>query len=109
MKRGIWRCWKCKRHWVYNVEDRIESLDKICHKCGRRNRATIWRKPGRRGRHQKTVVMGRPSYMPLHALQEEAKRRNAAMGRPRKFEGFKQASKLDVDPVGRMFEVKKDE
>ena len=87
----------------------MESLDKICHKCGRRNRATIWRKPGRRGRHQKTIVMGRPSYMPLHALDQEVKRRNAAMGRPRKFEGFKQASKLDVDPVGRMFEVKKDE
>jgi len=47
--------------------------------------------------------------MPLHALQEEVKRRNAAMGRPKKFEGFKQASKLDTDPVGRMFEVKKDE
>jgi len=46
--------------------------------------------------------------MPLQALREEAKRRNAAMGRPRKFEGFKQASKLDVDPVGRMFEVKKE-
>jgi hypothetical protein len=43
--------------------------------------------------------------MPLHALQEEVKRRNAAMGRPKKFEGFKQASKLDTDPVGRMFEV----
>jgi len=95
MKRGIWRCWKCKRHWVYNVADRIESLDKICLKCGRRNRATIWRKPGRRGRHQKTIVMGRPSYMPLHALQEEAKRRNAAMGRPRKQEGFTRASELE--------------
>ena len=53
--------------------------------------------------------MCRPSYMPLHALQEEVKRRNAAMGRPKKFEGFKQASKLDTDPVGRMFEVRKDE
>jgi len=87
----------------------MESLDKICHKCGRRNRATIWRKAGRRGRHQKTIVMCRPSYMPLHALAQEVKRRNAAMGRPRKFEGFKQASTLDVDPVGRMFEVKKND
>ena len=81
----------------------MESLDKICHKCGRRNRATIWRKPGRRGRHQKTIVMGRPSYMPLHALQEEARRRNDAMGRPRKREGFTRASELEE------FRVRKDE
>ena len=72
----------------------MKSLDKICHGCGRRNRAMIWRKPGRRGRHQKTIVMGRPSYMPLHALQQEAKRRNAAMGRPRR-EGFVRASELE--------------
>jgi len=41
--------------------------------------------------------------MPLHALQEEAKRRNAAMGRPRKQEGFTRASKLEE------YGVKKDE
>jgi len=33
--------------------------------------------------------------MPLHALQEEALRRNAAMGRPRKQEGFTRASELE--------------
>jgi len=32
--------------------------------------------------------------MPLHALHQEAKGRNAAMGRPRKSEGFMRASKL---------------
>jgi len=47
--------------------------------------------------------MNRPSYMPLHALQEEAKRRNAAMGRPRKQEGFTRASELEE------FRVRKDE
>ena len=73
----------------------MKSLDKICHGCGRRNRAMIWRKPGRRGRHQKTIVMGRPSYMPLQALREEAKRRNASMGRPRKQGGFTRASELE--------------
>ena len=103
MKRGIWRCWKCKRHWVYNVDDRVEKLDKICHGCGRRNRATIWRKEGRRGRHAKAMVMCRPSYMPLHALDQEVKRRNAAMGRPRKREGFTRASELEE------FRVRKDE
>ena len=91
----------------------MESLDKICHGCGLRNRATIWRKPGRRGRHQKTIVMGRPSYMPLHARDQEAKRRNAAMGRPRSIgfqrvpgggpEGFTRASELEE------FRVRKDE
>jgi hypothetical protein len=103
MKRGIWRCWKCKRHWVYNVEDRVESLDKICHGCGRRNRATIFRRPGLRGRKAKALVFCRPSYMPLHALQEEVKRRNAAMARPRKREGFTRASELEE------FRVRKDE
>ena len=43
--------------------------------------------------------------MTLHALQEEVKRRNAAMGRPKKFEGVKQASKLETEVVGRKFEV----
>jgi len=33
--------------------------------------------------------------MPLHALQEEVKRRNAAMARPRKREGFVRASTLE--------------
>jgi hypothetical protein len=33
--------------------------------------------------------------MPLQALREEAKRRNAAMGRPRKQEGFTRASELE--------------
>jgi len=94
MKRGIWRCFQCRRHWVYNLEDHIEKLDKICHGCGRRTRGTIWRKPGRRGREAKGEIRCRPSYMPLHALQEEAKRRNAAMGRPKKSESFMRASKL---------------
>ena len=46
--------------------------------------------------------MCRPSYMPLHALDQEVKRRNAAMGRPRR-EGFTRASELEE------FRVRKDE
>ena len=47
--------------------------------------------------------MCRPSYMPLHALDQEVKRRNAAMARPRKREGFTRASELEE------FRVRKDD
>ena len=94
MQRGIWRCSRCKRHWGYNVDDHVHKLDKICHGCGMRNRGTIWRQPGRRGRDSTMTIRLRPSYMPLHAIQEEVKRRNAAMGRPRKSNGFMRATEL---------------
>ena len=59
------------------------KIDKICHKCGKRNRATINTKVGNRGRSSRTVIMQRPSYMPVHALHAEARERNRQMGRPK--------------------------
>ena len=83
MHRGIWRCARCKRHWIYNLEPTTIKIDKICRKCGKRNRATISGKIGNRGRSSRTVVKPRPSYMPVHALHAEARERNKQMGRPK--------------------------
>ena len=92
MKRGLWHCSRCKRIWIYNVEDHIMKLDKICHGCGKRNRATIYRKPGKRGRGRKTIVEPRPSYMPLHALEKERQNKMAYKGKPTK--SFRRASEI---------------
>lgn len=107
MLRGLWRCARCKRHWTYNVERTTKKLDKICRKCGKRNRATIQSKIGNRGRSSSTSIMMRPSYMPPHALQAEAFERNKQMGRPKQKKAsdtFQKAStRLSEDVKGVQF------
>lgn len=107
MRRGIWRCARCKRHWTYNLEPTTKKLDKICRKCGKRNRATIASQPGNRGRSSSTQILIRPSYMPPHALQAEAHERNRQMGRPKQKKAsdtFQKAStRLSEDVKGVQF------
>jgi len=89
------------------LDPTTKKLDKICRKCGKRNRATIDGKIGNRGRSSSTAIMMRPSYMPPHALQAEAFERNKQRGRPKQKKAsdtFQKAStRLSEDVKGVQF------
>ena len=105
MKQGLWQCGQCRQWWIYKVEPHTERLNRECLRCGKRVRATIDRRPGRRGRPATVRVEQRPSYMPHSALEHERQARNKHWRRRPAIDEFTRASKLEE--WGRM--VKKNE
>ena len=95
MKQGLWQCGQCRQWWIYKVEPHTERLNRECLRCGKRVRATIDRRPGRRGRPATVRVEQRPSYMPHTALEHERQARNKHWRRRPAVDEFTRASKLE--------------
>ena len=95
MKQGLWQCGQCRQWWIYKVEPHTERLNRECLRCGKRVRATIDRRPGRRGRPATVRVEQRPSYMPHSSLEHERQARNKHWRRRPAIDEFTRASKLE--------------
>jgi len=95
MKQGLWQCGQCRQWWIYKVEPHTTLLNRECLRCGKRVRATIDRRPGRRGRPATVRVEQRPSYMPHSALEHERQARNKHWRRRPAIDEFTRASKLE--------------
>ena len=100
MKQGLWQCGQCRQWWIYKVEPHTTLLNRECLRCGKRVRATIDRRPGRRGRPATVRVEQRPSYMPHSALEHERQARNKHWRRRPAIDEFTRASKLEEWEVG---------
>jgi len=95
MKQGLWQCGQCRQWWIYKVEPHTTLLNRECLRCGKRVRATIDRRPGRRGRPATVRVEQRPSYTPHSALEHERQARNKHWRRRPAIDEFTRASKLE--------------
>ena len=100
MKQGLWQCGQCRQWWIYKVQPHTERLNRECLRCGQRVRATIDRRPGRRGRPATVRVEQRPSYTPHSALEHERQARNKHWRRRPAVDEFTRASKLEEWQVG---------
>ena len=76
MRRGLWRCSRCEYWWIWETEQGVKRLDRVCRKDGHRIQAMLTRKSGNRGRRRTDEILEYPAYRPVSSIRKEQLRRN---------------------------------
>ena len=76
MRRGLWCCSRCEYWWIWETDEGVKRLDRVCRKCNHRVQAMLSRRPGNRGRRRTDSILEYPAYRPVGSIRTEQKRRN---------------------------------